>query len=55
MTITEEIIWQAYDSRWSIEPGLHFRKKKSWDGPDPVFKARKPETTGPGSQLWPPG
>ena len=27
MTITAEIIWRAYDSRWPIEPGLHFRKE----------------------------
>jgi hypothetical protein len=26
-TITVETIWRAYDSRWPIEPGLHFRKE----------------------------
>jgi len=27
MVITAETIWRAYDSRWPIEPGLHFRKE----------------------------
>jgi len=27
ITVTAETIWRAYDSRWPIEPGLHFRKE----------------------------
>lgn len=27
LTVTAETIWRAYDSRWPIEPGLHFRKE----------------------------
>lgn len=27
VVITAETIWRAYDSRWPIEPGLHFRKE----------------------------
>ena len=27
LVITAETIWRAYDSRWPIEPGLHFRKE----------------------------
>jgi hypothetical protein len=26
-TVTVETIWRAYESRWPIEPGLHFRKE----------------------------
>jgi hypothetical protein len=26
MTITAQTIWRAYEARWPIEPGLHFRK-----------------------------
>jgi DDE superfamily endonuclease len=26
LTVTAQTIWRAYDSRWPIEPGLHFRK-----------------------------
>ena len=27
ITITVEIIWRAYISRWPVEPGIHFRKE----------------------------
>jgi DDE superfamily endonuclease len=34
MVITVETIWRAYDSRWPIEPGLHFRKETlGWTQP----------------------
>ena len=34
ITITAETIWRAYDSRWPIEPGLHFRKETlGWTRP----------------------
>ncbi len=34
MVITVETIWRAYDSRWPIEPGLHFRKETlGWTRP----------------------
>jgi len=26
LTVTANILWRAYESRWPIEPGLHFRK-----------------------------
>jgi len=26
LSVTVQTIWRAYDSRWPIEPGLHFRK-----------------------------
>ncbi len=26
LTVTAQTIWRAYESRWPIEPGLHFRK-----------------------------
>ena len=33
-TVTVETIWRAYDSRWPIEPGLHFRKETlGWTQP----------------------
>ncbi len=34
LIITAETIWRAYESRWPIEPGLHFRKETlGWTRP----------------------
>ncbi len=34
IVLTVETIWRAYDSRWPIEPGLHFRKETlGWTRP----------------------
>jgi hypothetical protein len=34
MVITAETVWRAYDNRWPIEPGLHFRKETlGWTQP----------------------
>lgn len=34
IAFTVETIWRAYDSRWPIEPGLHFRKETlGWTRP----------------------
>jgi hypothetical protein len=34
LILTAETIWRAYDSRWPIEPGLHFRKETlGWTRP----------------------
>jgi len=34
LLITAETIWRAYESRWPIEPGLHFRKETlGWTRP----------------------